>query len=79
MRMMVLYTYGFHSSLRKGPTSGEIIGMKVIRDDRRPNFENVLQVRYRILKKLVSLDIFEVTNMLAKKSLAPPQHADSAL
>ena len=78
MRVMVLNAYGLRFGLRESPTSGEIIWMKVIRDDGRPNFEDILKMIDRFLEEFVSLCVFEVANVLAQKCLVSLQHTNGA-
>jgi hypothetical protein len=51
-----------------GPFGGEVFGMEIMDDKFGFNFKNLLDMIDGHLKKLKSLQIFEITNMLTQKN-----------
>src|SRR5271167_173267 len=54
----------FHRILFDGPFCGEILGMQIVGDDLRPNFENAPKMLDGLMEKTITFDIFQISNVL---------------
>ena len=73
---MVLDGHAAHALLRASPFCGEVIGMHVMRDDVRLDFEDALKMLDCFLEESKTLDIFKITDVLAEECVPPPRKAN---
>ena len=52
--VVVLHANQLHSTLLQCPSGGEVVGMEVIGDDLRPDFENPLQMLDGFMEKTIA-------------------------
>src|SRR5208337_3595381 len=63
--VVVLHANQLRSALLQRPFSGEIVWVKVIGDDFWPYLENPLEVLDGFVEKTITLDVFQISNVLA--------------
>ena len=65
--MVMLYAEKSHSTLLQGPFRREIVGMQVVGDDRRSNFQNSLEMLDGLVEEAVTLRVLQISNVLAQE------------
>src|SRR5450755_3180764 len=79
VRMVMLYAHQFHSTLLQRPFGGKVVGVKVVGDNFRPDFENALQVLNRFVEETITLDILQIADVLAQEGVLSFGETDRVL
>src|SRR5579862_137823 len=65
MRMMVLYPDKLCPALLERPCCRKIIGMEIVGNDFRLDFQNSFEMVDGLAEKVVTLSVFQITDVLA--------------
>ncbi len=71
MGVVMLYGDKRKAGLSFGPFGGDVIGMEIVSDDFRFDFEDALQVPDPVFEELEGSRMVHITDMLARKDLVP--------
>ena len=67
--VMMLHSHQLHSLLLKRPLGGEVVGMQVVCEGCRLDFENISQMIDRLNEELEAFRILQVSDMLAQEGV----------
>ena len=76
VRMVMLNTHDSDALLPESPFRGQIIGVKIVRDDFRFDLEDPRKMRDGIAEEIETVDVFEIADMLAQEREVVARHAD---
>ena len=79
VRVVMLYWDVLEVFAFESPFGREIIGMKIVGDDRGVHLKDMLETRDSFLKEIVAFEIFEVADVLTEKGLVVADDADGVL
>src|ERR1035437_9159366 len=76
VRVVVLHANQLRSTLLQRPLGGEVVGMKIVGDDLRLDFENPLQMHDRFVEKSITFHVLQISDVLAQESVLSFGEAD---
>src|ERR1035437_7058298 len=74
--VVVLHANQPRPILLQRPLGGEVVGMKIVGDDLRLDFENPLQVLDRFVEKTITFHVLQISDVLAQESVLSFGEAD---
>src|SRR5450759_3707327 len=77
--VVVLHANQLRPTLLQRPLGGEVVGMKIVGDDLRLDFEDQLQMLDRFVEKTITFDVFQISDVLAQEGLISFGEADGVL